>query len=259
MSTTSPSGSALHAARGDASQRFRRAYISGASQGLGRALALALAAPGVRLVLQARGAAALAQVAALAEARGAAVTAIAADAGDPAPGAPAALAARVLEALGTPDLVVLNASTLGPVPLRPLLDVDDDALRRVFEVNLLGPARLARRLLPAMLLAGRGTLVTISSDAAVEHYPTWGAYGASKAALDHLAATWAAEAEGGGVRILAVDPGEMDTAMHAAALPDADPASLQRPDDVAAALLAELGSPTSTATRLSLPTLRGAA
>jgi NAD(P)-dependent dehydrogenase (short-subunit alcohol dehydrogenase family) len=77
-------------------------------------------------------------------------------------------------------------------------------------------------------------VVFVSSDAAVEGYPTWGAYGASKAGLDQLARVWAAELAGTGVRVVSIDPGDMDTPMHAAAIPDADPASLRRPEDVAA-------------------------
>lgn len=144
-----------------------------------------------------------------------------------------------------PDLevVVHNASTLGPLPLRGLVDLAGEDLERVFQVNVLGPARLTRALLPGMLLRGRGVVATLSSDAAVEAYPTWGAYGASKAALDHWTRTLAAELEGTGVRAEAYDPGEMDTRMHADALPDADPATLRRPEAVARALAARLLEP----------------
>src|SRR6185436_3327475 len=104
----------------------------------------------------------------------------------------------------------------------------------VLQVNLAGPFRLTRAILGSMLLRNKGTIVFVSSDAAVEGYPTWGAYGASKAGLDHLARVWAAELAGTGVRVVALDPGDMDTPMHAAAIPDADPATLARPEDVAA-------------------------
>ena len=95
----------------------------------------------------------------------------------------------------------------------------------------------------SMVMRGRGTIVNISSDASVEAYQRWGAYGASKAALDHLTRTWAAELGGTGVRALAIDPGEMNTVMHAQAIPDADPAALADPRRVAAQILAWLAAP----------------
>jgi NAD(P)-dependent dehydrogenase (short-subunit alcohol dehydrogenase family) len=204
------------------------ALITGASRGLGRAVAHALHARGFAIVGVARDAAALS--AALPP--GAA--ALPGDLADP--DLPAR-AAGLAWSLGPLELVVHCASTLGPVPLRPLLDHDDDALREVFEVNVLGPARLLRATVGAMALRGRGTVLLVSSDAAVEAYPTWGPYGASKAAMDHLGRVLAAELTDSGVRVVSVDPGEMDTAMHAAALPDADRAALADPADVAARLL----------------------
>ncbi|MEQ1878123.1 MAG: SDR family oxidoreductase [Bdellovibrionia bacterium] len=139
--------------------------------------------------------------------------------------------------LGPIHVLVNNASTLGPVPLRPLLDIECEEFEKVLQTNLLGPFRLAKVLLPAMVLGGRGTIVNISSDAAVEGYANWGAYGSSKAALDQLTKIWSAELEGTGVRVFAADPGEMDTPMHQAALPEADPKTLQRPGDVAERLV----------------------
>ena len=118
----------------------------------------------------------------------------------------------------------------------------DEELRQTLAVNLEGPFRLTRAVVGGMVARGRGTVLNVSSDAAVEAYPTWGAYGASKAALDHLSRIWAAELEGTAVRVVSVDPGEMDTAMHAAAIPDADPAALARPEDVAAAIIDRLES-----------------
>jgi NAD(P)-dependent dehydrogenase (short-subunit alcohol dehydrogenase family) len=208
--------------------------ITGASRGLGRALALRLAAGGARVVLVARGRAALEQAVAEVRAAGGQAWGIADDVGDP--GAAERIAGQAAALAGPIDVAVQNASTLGPLPMPALLDLSPEALARVLEVNLLGPFRLSRRLLGPMLLRGEGAVVTISSDAAVEAYPGWGAYGASKAALDHLARTWAAELEGTGVRIIPVDPGEMDTAMHADALPDADPETLADPADVAEAI-----------------------
>jgi NAD(P)-dependent dehydrogenase (short-subunit alcohol dehydrogenase family) len=112
-----------------------------------------------------------------------------------------------------------------------LIDTDPDALRRVLEVNLLGPFLLTRALLGPMLAAGSGSVVNVSSDAGVVGYPGWGAYGVSKAALDQMTRIWASELEDTGVRVNSVDPGDMATAMHAAALPDDDPAELARPED----------------------------
>jgi NAD(P)-dependent dehydrogenase (short-subunit alcohol dehydrogenase family) len=105
-------------------------------------------------------------------------------------------------------------------------------------VNLLGPFELVRRLVAPMLIRGRGLVVNISSDAAVSAYPRWGGYGASKAALDQLGRVLAAELEGSGVRVLSVDPGEMDTAMHAEAIPDADRSVLADPAEVARRIVA---------------------
>lgn len=127
-----------------------------------------------------------------------------------------------------------NASVLGPVPLALVADTSVKDFVQAFEVNVLGPFALTRALLGAMLLRESGRIVTVSSDAAVSAYPSWGAYGASKAALDHLSRILAAELEGTGVSVLAIDPGEMDTRMHQDALPEADRASLARPAWVAA-------------------------
>ena len=129
--------------------------------------------------------------------------------------------------------MVLNASSLGPTPLRELSETECEDLARVLEVNLLGPFRLTRAVVGSMVLRGRGLVVGISSDAAVEAYPAWGAYGVSKAALDHLLHTWSVELRDTGVRFLSVDPGEMDTAMHAEAMPDADRSALASASEVA--------------------------
>jgi NAD(P)-dependent dehydrogenase (short-subunit alcohol dehydrogenase family) len=135
--------------------------------------------------------------------------------------------------VGPIDVLVLNASTLGALPLRELSETECEDLARVLEVNLLGPFRLAKAVVGSMALRGSGLVVAISSDAAVTGYPRWGAYGASKAALDHLLRTWAAELEGSGVAFVSVDPGEMDTQMHAQSMPEADRSALARPADVA--------------------------
>src|SRR6185295_5364023 len=149
------------------------------------------------------------------------------------------------------DILVHNASSLGPTPLPLLLDTACEDFARVLEVNLLGPFRLSKAVVGNMLLRGQGLVVHVSSDAATNAYPRWGAYGVSKAALDHLSRIWAAELADSGVRFLSIDPGEMDTAMHAAALPDADPTSLARPQDVAARIVRFLsGAPAGSGQRL---------
>jgi NAD(P)-dependent dehydrogenase (short-subunit alcohol dehydrogenase family) len=126
------------------------------------------------------------------------------------------------------------------VPLPLLLDLGSEDLADALRTNVVGPFRLTRALVGPMVLRERGVVVTVSSDAAVEHHPRWGAYAAGKAAFDHLTATFAAELAGTGVRLFSFDPGEMDTKMHADAMPDADPATLQRPEDVARRLVARI-------------------
>jgi NAD(P)-dependent dehydrogenase (short-subunit alcohol dehydrogenase family) len=205
--------------------------VTGASRGLGRALAARLAAAGSRVVLVARDLAAVEAAAAEIRAAGGTAHAIAADLGDKAAIHP--LAAQAAALAGPIDLLINNASALGPTPLRLLLDTECEDFSRVLEVNLLGPFRLTRIVAGSMAARGRGLVVNISSDAATEAYPSWGAYGVSKAALDHLGRIWAAELAEHGVRILSIDPGEMNTRMHQEAIPEADPASLADPAGVA--------------------------
>ncbi|NUS40761.1 MAG: SDR family NAD(P)-dependent oxidoreductase, partial [Terrabacter sp.] len=136
------------------------------------------------------------------------------------------------------DLLVNNASTLGPIPLRRVVELTTEELANVFAVNVLAPHALLRELLPS-LAAADGAVLDVSSDAAVEHYEAWGGYGASKAALDHLTLTLAVEAPG--IRAWSVDPGDMRTAMHQAAFPGEDISDRPLPDQVAVpALLALL-------------------
>jgi NAD(P)-dependent dehydrogenase (short-subunit alcohol dehydrogenase family) len=133
--------------------------------------------------------------------------------------------------LGAIDLLINNASILGAVPLRDFADTDCEALSEVLETNLVGPFRFIKAVVGNMWLRGGGCIVNISSDAAVEAYPKWGAYSISKAGLDHLTRIFAAELKE--VSFFSVDPGEMDTQMHADAMPDADRSILARPEDVA--------------------------
>lgn len=227
--------------------RGRGAVVTGASRGLGAALARELGRRGARVVLVARGEGELDAVVASIREAGGIAHGLAADVG--AKDAILPLAGEIASLVGDVDLLVNNASTLGPVPLRLLADTACEDLERALAVNLVGPFRLTKALVGPMALRGRGLVVQLSSDAAVSPYPTWGAYSASKAALDHLTRVWAAELAPTGVRMLAVDPGEMDTRMHADAMPDADRATLARPDGVArtiADLVADDTIPTGT-------------
>lgn len=212
--------------------------VTGASRGLGAALARALAARGARLVLVARDPGPLHAIVEELRAAGAEAHAVPGDVGAKEDVHRIAGAAAAL--VGPLQVVIHNASTLGPVPLRPLLDTACEDLAQVLETNLVGPFRLTKALAGHMAVAGRGLVVFVSSDAAASGYPGWGAYGVSKAAADQLARTWDAELSPRGVRILSVDPGEMDTRMHADAVPEADRATLARPEDVAARLVAWL-------------------
>jgi NAD(P)-dependent dehydrogenase (short-subunit alcohol dehydrogenase family) len=212
------------------------ALVTGASRGLGRALAERLAARGAKVALVARDPAPLADAVATIRARGGDAHAIAADIARKDDVHRIAGQAHAL--VGDIALAIHNASTLGALPLRLLLDTDCEDLAAVLDTNLVGPFRLTKILAGAMALRGAGTIVHISSDAAVEPYPRWGAYGISKAAQDQLSRVLAAELADTGVRVLAIDPGEMDTRMHADAVPDADRSALQRPADVAAKLVA---------------------
>jgi len=220
----------------------RTALVTGASQGLGRAVALACAFEGADLLLVARRAGPLERVRTEVEALGARAVAVTADVGDPVE--VERLAATALDAFERVEVLVNNASELGPTPLPYLIDTDPDALRRVLEVNLLGPFLLTRALLGPMLAAGDGSVINVSSDAGVVGFPGWGAYGVSKAALDQMTRIWASELEETGVRVNSVDPGDMATAMHAAALPDGDPAELA-PPEARAGVFVYLASPES--------------
>jgi NAD(P)-dependent dehydrogenase (short-subunit alcohol dehydrogenase family) len=231
------------------------ALVTGASAGLGRALALELAAHGATVVVVARHEAPLVQVVDAIRTAGGKAHAIVADVGDK--DAVHAIAGRAQGVAGPIDLLVNNASALGPTPLRLLLDTECEDLQAVLDVGLVGPFRLTKVVAANMALRGRGTVVNISSDAAVAAYPRWGAYGVTKAALDHLTRIWAAELEALGVRLVAIDPGEMDTQMHRDAIPEADPATLADPRDVARRIVASLatGGP-ATGTRVAASELR---
>src|SRR5262245_11859852 len=211
------------------SHRFRglRVAITGGTSGLGLALVRAVAKEGAIVAFVAR---TPARVAATAQAipgtHG--FTGNIAEKNDIYP-----LATAIAGELGGLDVLINNASDLGPAPLRLLADTECEDLERALATNLVGPFRLTKAVLGALSASareGRGAVVVnISSDAAVNPYPTWGAYSASKAALRHMSAIWNEELAAEGVRFLSIDPGDMDTPLHALAVPDADRSTLKPP------------------------------
>jgi NAD(P)-dependent dehydrogenase (short-subunit alcohol dehydrogenase family) len=217
-----------------------RVAVTGGTSGLGRALVEALAARGDAVAFVARdGARVRAVTAAVPGSHGIV--------GDVAQKDDAhAIALQVGGALGGLDVLVHNASSLGPVPLALLADTECEDFERALATNVLGPFRLTKALLGLLAASAResselglrAVVVHVTSDAAVTPYAGWGAYGASKAALAHMGRIWHEELAPHGVAVVDVDPGDMDTPMHAAALPDADPATLKRPRDAARELLA---------------------
>jgi NAD(P)-dependent dehydrogenase (short-subunit alcohol dehydrogenase family) len=212
----------------------RVALITGASQGLGRALAAELAERGWTLVVDARRADRLAAAVELLPAGR--VVAIPGDVTDPVHRSQLVAA---VESLGGLDLLVNNASALGASPLPALDAIDLDLFRQIYEVNVVAPLALTQALLPS-LVASHGTVVNVTSDASVEAYEGWGGYGSSKAALDHLSAVLAAEHPD--VRVLAVDPGDMRTEMHQDAFPGEDISDRPLPEAVVPGLVALIES-----------------
>jgi NAD(P)-dependent dehydrogenase (short-subunit alcohol dehydrogenase family) len=202
--------------------------ITGASRGLGLELARTLATRGHRLVLAAREAGPLAQ-ARLELERHTEVLALALDVSDEAE----RLVAAGLERFGHIDALVNNASAIGSSPMPSLETLPWQELERVLRVNVTAPMHLAQLVLPGMRAQGRGVIVNVTSDAALQPYAGWGAYGASKAALEQMSHILAAEVEGSGVRVYWVDPGDMNTRMHAEAEPGVDLSALPHPRAVA--------------------------
>jgi len=233
--------------------------VTGGSRGLGAALARELCRRGGRVVLTARGREELQTVVDAIRTAGGEVHGLSADVGDVRAIYPLVGAATAL--VGPVEVLVHNASTLGAVPLRELADTECEDFARVLEVNVLAPFRLTKAVAGSMALRGRGLVLGVTSDAGVVGYPGWGAYGVSKAGLDHLMRTWAVELQDTGVRFLSVDPGEMDTRMHADADPGADRSKLASPDDVATCLadLIQSAEAWPSGTRLEVARLRSAA
>ena len=216
------------------------ALVTGASKGLGRALSRHLAGAGWSLVIEARGGADLDTVADELRgdlAPGAALAAVPGDVADPVHRRALVVAAR---SLGGLDLLVNNASTLGPTPLPALVTYPLDGLRAVLEVDVVAPLALVQAATPLLRASGRPVIVNISSDAAVTAYPGWGGYGAAKAALDHLSAVLAVEEPS--FTVLSVDPGDMRTQMHQDAFPGEDISDRPLPEEVAPLLLRLIGS-----------------
>jgi NAD(P)-dependent dehydrogenase (short-subunit alcohol dehydrogenase family) len=187
------------------------AIVTGASRGLGRALAAGLVAAGWTVVVDARGAEALQAAVA-----GTAATAVPGDVTDPAHRAELVAAA---DSLGGLDLLVNNAGILGPSPQPPLSTYPLDVLREVYEVNVVAPLALTQLALPRLRARG-GAVVNVTSDAAVEAYQGWGGYGSAKAALEQVSRVLAAEEPA--VRVWWVDPGDLRTQMHQEAFPGED-------------------------------------
>jgi short-subunit dehydrogenase len=210
----------------------RVALITGASKGLGREIARAYARTGLRLVITARGAAELHQAATELRRQ----TDVLALAGDVAEPAHLERLVRLAEArYGHIDVLVNNASELGA--MTRLHDLPLATFESVLRTNVVAPLYLIQLVLPGMRARGSGLIVNVSSDAAVEAYPTWGGYGASKAALEQLSRVLAAELDGSGVRVAVVDPGDMNTEMHRAAEPGVDLSHLPGPDVAAPAFV----------------------
>ncbi len=208
-----------------------RVAITGGTSGLGLALVRELTRRGARVAFVARTPERVAEVVKeIPEAHG-----IVADVSRKEDIYPIAI--QITGELGGLDVLINNASDLGPMPLPLLSDTECEDLEQVFATNVFGPFRLTKALMGALSASareGRGAVVlNVSSDAAVSAYSNWGAYGSSKAALHHMSRIWNEEHAGSGVRFLSLDPGDMDTPMHAAAIPDADPSTLKRPEQSA--------------------------
>lgn len=218
----------------------KHALITGASQGLGKAVAALMARRGYALTLNARREDRLIRTARELS-RFTVVESVPGDVSEIAE----QLAERALHRFGPVDVLINNASELGPSPMPRLEDYPWDALLHVFRVNVVAPVHLTQLLLPAMKTRGRGAIVNITSDAGVNAYPGWGGYGASKAALEHASRTLAAELDGSGIRVFVVDPGDMNTEMHQLAEPGVDLTHLPSPEAVAPRIVELLERPES--------------
>lgn len=203
--------------------------ITGASRGLGRALTLAFAKEGARLSICARSEECLLTVKKEAEALGAEVLAIAADVANSRD--VERFVATTEKAYGHIDVLINNASILGPSPMPMLLDYPEEDFIDVMRINVFSTFLVTRRVIPGMLERNEGSIINVTSEAGHTGYAGWGAYGISKFAVEGLTETWADELSHTNIRVNMVDPGEMDTEMHKLAVPDCD-YSLAKPEDV---------------------------
>ena len=230
------------------------ALITGASRGLGLEISRLLARRQVGLILTARGAEALESAAAELE-RSTEVLALPGDVANRVHAEE--LVRRGLARFGRIDVLVNNASELGPSPMPELEAYPLDALGRVFAVNVIAPLQLAQLVLPHMKRQRLGLIINVTSDAGVEAYPTWGGYGTTKAALEHMSRVLSAELEGSGIRVYVVDPGDMNTQMHRDAEPGADLSHLPAPDVVAPAFVRLIENETASFGRFQAQQLVG--
>lgn len=208
------------------------AIITGASKGLGLEVARLYAERGARLAIAARHPAPLERAAS--ELRGRTeVMSVAVDVSQDAE----RLVAEALERFGRIDVLVNNASELGPSPMPALDSLGWQDMERILRVNLTAPLHLTQLVLPQMRARGNGVIINVTSDAGVEAYAGWGGYGASKAALEHMSRVLAEEVAGTGIRVYVVDPGDMNTEMHRLAEPGVDLSGLPGPEAAAAAFV----------------------
>jgi len=232
-------------------ERGHVAIVTGASKGFGRAVARLLAERGLRLIIDARGESTLRE----AERELAGFTEVIALPGDVAEAAHVhRLVQTAEERFGRIDLIINNASTIGRSPMPPLENLSPAVFDRVFATNVYAPLHLIQHALP-LLRQTAGTIINVTSDAAVSPYEGWGGYGSSKAALEHLSRILALELHGSGVRVIVADPGNMDTELHREAEPGVDLSDLPRAERVAPALLEAIATTTDAFRRVELQTL----
>jgi NAD(P)-dependent dehydrogenase (short-subunit alcohol dehydrogenase family) len=208
--------------------------ITGASKGLGKALTMAFAEEGARLAICSRSETDLEKVKHQAEGLGAEVLAIRADVSQP--GDVERFVALTQEAYGQIDVLINNASILGPGPMPLLLDYPQEDFAEVLRVNVVSAFLVSQRVIPVMLERNEGSIINVTSEAGHVGYAGWGAYGISKFAVEGLTQTWADELSHTDIRVNMVDPGEMDTEMHRLAVPDCD-YPLAQPEDVVGVFL----------------------
>ena len=209
----------------------KKVFITGGTSGLGKALAIQLNDLGAKVAILARTASSVEEMQSLHPG----IVGLQGDVSKKESIYP--IAGEVHSKLGGVDVLFNVASYLGPTPLRLLVDTDCEDLEEVLQTNLVGPFRLSKVLLPSMLTRKKGVVVNVSSDAAVSPYPTWGSYAVSKAGVDQMSRIFDEELKPQGVRFLSIDPGDMNTPMHFAAIPDANPEDLRDPGDSAGKIL----------------------